>query len=438
MIKCQFFSQIFNLCADALVKFSHRFGRQAWLIFLLAFGFTLASMNFGNALPARSRSVHEVYSQSEPTEIRGVWLTNIDSDVLFDRQKLFDAVDTLSQLNFNTLYPTVWNWGHTLYPSKVAKRVIGHSLDPTEKLQGQDMLAEIIERGQQKSMAIVPWFEFGFMAPADSQLAKRHPEWLTKRRDGDTVWLEGNVHKRVWLNPLRPEVQQFITDLVVEIVSQYDVDGIQVDDHFGFPYDFGYDDYTIKLYQQEHNGKLPPNPPANIKPASNCIANNKEWTEWTRWRANKITDYLKQLFGKIKQSNPNAIVSVSPNPQTFSLNCYLADWQRWERMGLVEELVLQVYRNDINAFLRELSQPEVQAAKKHIPFGVGVLSGLKGRPVAFEQIKKQVEAVRQQGFAGVSFFFYESLWNISQEPLEQRQSAFQNLFATPMKRTSLK
>jgi uncharacterized lipoprotein YddW (UPF0748 family) len=432
----QFIANTFNAYADELVRFSRLHGRYAWLIFLLILSFILA-FNF----PVRSQSVHGVYSQSIPTnqpaEIRGVWLTNIDSDVLFERQKLSDAIDTLSRLNFNTLYPTVWNWGHTLYPSEVAESIIGNSLDPTEGLQGRDILAETVERGHSKGMAVIPWFEFGFMAPADSELAKRHPEWLTKRQDGSTVWMEGNVHKRVWLNPLNPEVQQFITDLIVELVSKYDVDGIQVDDHFGFPYDLGYDDYTVKLYQQEHNGKLPPKAPANIKTVNNCIVQNQAWIEWTRWRADKITNYMKQVFSAIKDSNPNAIVSVSPNPQTFSLNCYLADWQKWERMGLVEELVLQVYRNDMNAFRRELSQPEVKAAKQHIPFGIGVLSGLKGRPIAFEQIKTQVETVRQQQFAGVSFFFYESLWNLTPESPEQRQSALRSLFSSPLKRVSL-
>ncbi|PSN14024.1 hypothetical protein C7271_22030, partial [filamentous cyanobacterium CCP5] len=51
------------------------------------------------------------------TERRGVWLTNIDSQVLFSQDNLVEAVDRLAALNFNTLYPTVWNWGDTLYPS---------------------------------------------------------------------------------------------------------------------------------------------------------------------------------------------------------------------------------------------------------------------------------------------------------------------------------
>ncbi len=150
----QFIANTFNAYADELVKFSRLHGRYAWLIFLLIFSFILA-FNF----PVRSQSI----PTDRPAEIRGVWLTNIDSDVLFERQKLSDAIDTLSRLNFNTLYPTVWNWGHTLYPSEVAKNAIGHSLDPTEGLQGRDILAETVERGHSKGMAVIPWFEFGFM-----------------------------------------------------------------------------------------------------------------------------------------------------------------------------------------------------------------------------------------------------------------------------------
>ncbi len=377
------------------------------------------------------------YSFDKIPEIRGVWLTNIDSDVLFKKENLRNAIAKLSQLNFNTLYPTVWNWGYTLYPSQVAESRIGKSLDPIAGLQGRDILQEIVEQGHQKEMAVIPWFEFGLMAPADSQLAKRHPHWLTQRQDGSKIWLEGNVHQRVWLNPLQPEVQKFITDLVVEIVSKYAVDGIQFDDHFSFPADFGYDPFTLKLYQEEHNGKLPPNLPQTLNPTNNCVVKDREWIEWTKWRSQKITNYLQQLFHAIKASKPKAIISLSPNPQQFSLNCYLLDWQDWQRKGLIEELIIQIYRSNIKDFQRELAQPELQAAKQHIPVGIGILSGLKGRPVSKEYLKTQIRETRQQKFAGVSFFFYESLWNFGVESVSDRQSLFKSFFLTPVKRPNL-
>ena len=404
----------FDIFADSLVRFSQEKGRISWLIFLFVFALALVAIT---PFPGHTRHLAnneaEVCQDTNP-ELRGVWLTNIDSDVLFEDRKTSDAIALLAEANFNTLYPTVWNWGYTLYPSKVSESVTGLDLDPTEGLQDRDVLAEIVESGHEKGMSVIPWFEFGFMAPADSELAKRHPEWLTSRQDGSTVWLEGNVHERVWLNPLRPDVQEFMTDLLVEIVSNYDIDGIQLDDHFGYPSELGYDDYTVKLYQKEHDGKLPPKNPKD--------------SDWVRWRADKITAYVETLFHEIKKHNPNAIVSVSPNPQHFSLNSFLLDWYKWERKGLIEELIVQVYRDGNESFIRELEQPEIVAAKSHIPVGIGILSGLKGRHILWHKIYKQVKIAREHQFAGVSFFFYESLWNLAMESPVRRQAALKKLF----------
>jgi len=355
-------------------------------------------------------------SVGKSAELRGVWLTNIDSDVLFERSRLSLALQRLDELNFNTVYPTVWNWGWTLYPSLVAQSVIGRSLDPTPGLQRRDMLKEVVDVGHKKGLTVIPWFEFGFMAPADSQLAKRHPQWLTNRANGTKIIKEG-IHDRVWLNPFHPEVQQFIQNLIVEIVRNYNIDGIQFDDHFGLPSELGYDVYTVALYKKEHNGKAPPT--------------NFKNPEWLSWRANKITNYMKRVFTAIKATKKNCIVSVAPNPQRFSYDFFLADWQKWERMGLVEELVLQIYRNDLNVFNKELEYPEVKVARSHIPVSIGILSGLKGRFVPMQQIETQVQSVRARKFAGVSFFFYESLWNIAGEKLPQRQSSLQKIFPTP-------
>ena len=414
----------FDTFANKLVQFSQERGRISWLIFLFILALTLVSIT---PFPGHSRapvmSLNQSCLSDTPKELRGVWLTNVDSDVLFADQKTKTAIELLAESNFNTLYPTVWNWGYTLYPSAVAQDVIGINLDPTEGLQGRDVLAEIINQGHQQGMSVIPWFEFGFMAPADSQLAQKHPEWLTSRQDGSTIWLEGKVHERVWLNPLRPDVQSFMTDLLVEIASNYDIDGIQLDDHFGYPAELGYDDYTIELYKAEHDGKLPPE--------------DYQDAEWVQWRADKITAYVETLFHELKQHNPQAIISVSPNPQHFSLNSFLMDWYKWERQGLIEELIVQIYRDSNQSFIQELQQPEILAAKEHIPVGIGILSGLKGRPVLWHKIYKQVKIAREHEFAGISFFFYESLWNLATESPQRRQAAIKKLFHHQVERPSL-
>ena len=416
----------FDIFANKLVQFSQERGRLSWWVFLFILALVLVSITpfpGHSQTPIVKSSTDRVCQTDIEKEIRGVWLTNIDSEVLFEKDRTKEAIALLAKANFNTIYPTVWNWGYTLYPSKVAEAFTGLTLDPTEGLQERDILAEIVESGHKQGMSVIPWFEFGFMAPADSELAKRHPEWLTARQDGSTIWWEGDVHQRVWLNPLRPDVQQFMTDLIVEIVSDYDIDGIQLDDHFGYPSELGYDEYTVKLYQREHQGRLPPKDPKD--------------SDWVQWRADKITAYVETLFHEIKKHNPQAIVSVSPNPQHFSLNSFLLDWHKWERKGLIEELIVQIYRDRNDSFIRELEQPEMLAAKEHIPVGIGVLSGLKGRHILWHKIYKQVKIAREHEYAGVSFFFYESLWNLATESPERRQAALKNLFRHQAQRSNV-
>lgn len=360
-------------------------------------------------------------------ELRGVWMTNIDSDVLFSKAKLEPALNRLADLNFNTVYPTVWNWGTTLFPSEVAERTFGirqglyPDLDGTgrqERLEAQqgdrDMLKELTKIAHSRNLKVLPWFEFGFMAPADSALALRHPDWLTQKADGTLTTPEGD-DDRVWLNPFHPEVQQFIKALTAELMENYDVDGFQVDDHMGLPFAYGYDPYTVNLYKQEHAGQLPPADAAD--------------PDWTRWRADKITNFMGELFATVKTYRPQAVFSVSPNPHVFAYEYYLQDWDTWLKRGYVEELVLQLYRTDLGRFVLEMNQEAADFAHTRIPTSIGILSGLRGRSVPMAQIAEQVEAVRDRKFSGVSFFFYESLWDLSSEGTSaERQAAFKKLF----------
>ncbi|MGB3509589.1 MAG: glycoside hydrolase family 10 protein [Microcoleaceae cyanobacterium] len=365
---------------------------------------------------------YQISQTTQKPEIRGVWITNIDSDVLFSNSATTAAINRLAKLNFNTLYPTVWQGGYTLYPSQVAKQIFGESLDPTPGLEGRDVLQEIITEGHQKDLTIIPWFEFGFMAPADSELARLHPNWLTKRGDGTTIKVEGE-DARVWLNPFHPEVQQFILDLIVEIVTKYDIDGIQFDDHFGLPAEFGYDDFTVKMYEKELPGLSP--------------SDNYQETFWVRWRADKINDFMERVFQAVKRIKPECIISLSPNPFHFALPAYLQDWFTWERKGWIEEIILQVYRSDIKRFTNELERTEVELAKNHIPVGIGILTGLKNNSIPITTIEKQVEAVRKRNFAGVSFFFYESLWKWSDESVNVRNQSLQKIFKTTVPRPQI-
>lgn len=131
------------------------------------------------------------------TELRGVWLTNVSSGVMFAPWGVNRAIQRLSELNFNTVYPVVWNRGHTYYPSRVAQGVTGKSEEPflTVTRGGSDVLAEIVKEGHKYGLSIIPWFEYGFIVPANSTIARKHPDWLTRDRQGKMLLVENKAEE---------------------------------------------------------------------------------------------------------------------------------------------------------------------------------------------------------------------------------------------------
>ena len=348
-----------------------------------------------------------------PQELRGVWLTANDMPVLRDRERMQATLDQLAALHFNRLYVVVWNGGMAYYPSQVSEGR-GFQAFSYRGLQGQDVIGELIAAGRRRGLTVLPWFEFGLMAPPDSELARRHRSWLTQKRDGGLT--SGSAAGEVvWLNPFRPEVQQLITELVLEVVNRYGAEGIQFDDHMSLPREFGYDPFTVALYRQDTGREPPANP---------------EDPGWVQWRADRLTAFMEQLSQAIRQARPGGIVSISPNYYDFAYKLQLQDWRSWVQRGIADELLIQIYRPDLESYLPQLSRPEVQEAKTRIPTAIAVLSGQRNRPTPMALIRRKVEANRAQGL-GVAFFYLESLWSLGPEPADERIAALAQLLPPP-------
>ena len=389
-----------------------------------------------------------------PVEIRGVWITNVASSILFSPGGIPRAIHQLADLQFNTLYPVVWNRGKAFYHSDALKKVTGQAIAPLLNWMhlGQDPLQSMVALSHQQNMRILPWFEYGFMVPLKSELAQRHPDWLTTRQNGSRVLPEeiparlpndlqpasvpknsfkpeaeappkgflarllnsGAPEQIAWLNPLHPAVQTLLIDMVEEVVTHYPVDGIQFDDHFSLPVEFGYDPYTVSLYQAEHSGQSPPDNPAD--------------EDWIRWRADKLSRFVEILHARLKAKCSTCQLSLSPNPAKFAYRFYLQDWRLWVKKGWIDDLVVQLYRDDIAQFDSELEKQALREASDRIPVSIGILTGTWQKPIPFEQIREQVEHSRDRQFAGVSFFYWDTLWSyFTPESPEQRRQNFRTL-----------
>ncbi|QPN58053.1 family 10 glycosylhydrolase [Synechococcus sp. CBW1107] len=348
----------------------------------------------------------------------GVWLTNSPSPLYYDANLIEKAVAELDAAGFNTLYPNVWSRGYTFHRSRYAPiepklKQVNASLDP---------ICRITKAGQKRGMKVIPWFEYGLMEPADAEVVRRHPEWVLQRSDGSTLYaMHGADLKtsplkdlRVWLNPSHPGVRERVIGLIGEIVQRCGVDGIQLDDHFAWPVELGYDAYTRALFRAE-KGREPPRD-----------YNNREWMTWRR---QKLTGLLRDLRATMQKERSGAVISHSPGPFRFAYNHWLQDWEIWALGQLVDELVVQNYAYSVAGFTKDLDQAAlVKARRWGMPVQIGVLAGFGGRSTSSEVLGKKVEQVARRGL-GVIYFYWEGLWGAygGPEGASARRSSFQRL-----------
>jgi uncharacterized lipoprotein YddW (UPF0748 family) len=344
--------------------------------------------------------------------LSGTWMTHFSASALYHSTRLDNGIADLAKAQVNTLYPAVWDHGHTLHASAVLAKAGGSNRNPWlhTPLSG-DILTAMVKEAQRQHLRLIPWFEYGLMVPLDAQIVRQHPDWLTRQQNQRMTddRPEGNsplaqLSKAIkggeqgWLNPFHPEVQQFLVDLIGEVVQNYAVDGIQLDDHFGLPITYGYDPQTVALYRSTHTGQSPPQNPENA--------------EWVKWRADRLTTLMAKIHQRVKAIRPQAVVSLSPNTPDFSYRKYLQDWARWVELKLLDEVVVQIYRPELDSLRAELAKPTLKSLAQQVPLSIGLYTGPFGNGKSVAQIEQEVAIVRSSGYQGIAFFSWESTFGL--------------------------
>lgn len=331
----------------------------------------------------------------EKEGIRGVWLTNVDSDALNSKENIKRTVEICKDEGFNLICVVMYNKGVTLYPSKTMKELIGEEIDSA--FIGRDPLSELIEEAHKQDIKVIAWFEFGFSSSYKlngGKIVKAKPNWGSKNNEGKLVTKNGFD----WLNGFDSEVREFMLSLIKEVVTNYDVDGIQGDDRLpAMPVEAGYEDFTINKYMEEHNGVKPP----------------KDFrdTAWVNWRANILNDYMGEIYTTVKNIKPNIIVSMAPSIYPWSKEEYLQDWIQWVKQGYVDLVIPQLYRQNIKDYIKVLDDiVKEQLTKEELKkFYPGILLKVGSYYPSEELLKEMIYENRKRNINGEVFFFYEGI-----------------------------
>ena len=340
-------------------------------------------------------------------------MTTTANDAISSPMKTEASMKRLREIGLNVVYVECWKNGYTEFPSETMNKLIGvpMKINNTPQNLQRDLLEETVNQAHRNQMLAIAWFEYGFMASykdTDNELRRlaRQKGWLTLTQAGEEV---AKSNPFTWLNPLHPEAQQLIIDLVVEAVRKYDLDGIQLDDRIAMPVEMGYDAYTRKLYADEHNGQQPP---ADFKDAT-----------WIQWRADKISAFSLRFVREVRAANPDLIISVSPAPYSWSLDNYACDWIKWTKWcycggNIWNEYVPQTYRMNFEATKKSIDEQIGHIGDKRNELIAGIRIVGDGPDMPWDDLAKSIQHTRDTKIGGHVLWFSRGVLEVFPEELK--------------------
>lgn len=251
----------------------------------------LTTVNAPNPNPVTPAEPGGTGTTPSTDEMRGAWISTVNGDWPssgakgnVEKQKLefIQQLDTLKDMGINAVFVQVRANGDAIYPSGLVPW--NSVLTGTQgKDPGYDPLAFMIEEAHKRGLEFHAWFN-PFRATnsasttglAVNHVSKLHPDWMV------------NASGKLYINPGIPEARQHIIDTIMEVVNQYDVDGVHLDDYF-YPSNVTFnDDAAFKAY------------------------NTLNTSDRAEWRRDNINQFVKQLGESIHKVKAGVQYGISP------------------------------------------------------------------------------------------------------------------------------
>lgn len=298
------------------------------LALVLACVLTLVTPAFAAGTPSASE------------EMRGVWVSSVynldypsspttDPDKL--RAEADEILDNCVKWGLNAVFLQVRPSGDALYKSDLfpwSKYLTGSV--GTAPQDGFNPLEYWVEAAHKRGLELHAWInpyritrgkDTEWNSLPSTHLAKMNPDWVVKYSDGN-----------YYFNPGIPEVRDLVTRGAVEIVQNYDVDGLHMDDYFYPGTDFN-DAATYQKY-------------------------GSSFSNIADFRRDSVNQLVAQLDTAVHNIDPDIQFGISPSgiwankstdPRGSNTNgsehyvSSYADSLYWIENGLVDYIIPQIY-----------------------------------------------------------------------------------------------
>jgi uncharacterized lipoprotein YddW (UPF0748 family) len=331
---------------DALIATDqHREAQERWLA---------ARQNLWEQMPT-----DRPFAQAE---IRAVWLDRGTIVEARSAEGLRQIFDQLAAVGINTVFLETVNAGYPIYPSRVAPQ-------QNPLIGPWDPLATAVDLAHERGMSLHAWvWVFAAGNQRHNRIVNLPEDYLGPILTGNPDWSgydnRGNPipagQDKPFLDPANPEVRSYLTQLMSEIVTEYDVDGLQLD-YIRYPFQdpsanrtYGYGQvarWRFRGMTGVDPVDLSPRLDANL---SRHDQNQQRflWERWTEFRIQQINSFVESLSQTLRRQRPDLILSaaVFAKPEHERLQKIQQDWGTWARNGYIDWVVLMSYAEDTSRF----------------------------------------------------------------------------------------
>jgi uncharacterized lipoprotein YddW (UPF0748 family) len=352
-------------------------------------------------------------------EIRAIW-----ADAFHDGFKTPDQVDQLVddclKANLNTIIVQVRRRGDAFYNKSIEPRTEDPGLAP-----GFDALQYLIEKAHAKRIEVHAWLNtlvaWNAATPpkAANHVWNLHgpnsagaANWIAYFRKYNSInrkWSD-KLYSSFFLDPGHPTVVDYTAAVYLNVVKNYDVDGIHLDYSRYDGLGWGYNATSVARYNNRYGKSGLPLPDDPL---------------WMQWRREQTANLVRKIYLKAIALKPSvkvsaAVVTWGDGPvtdadweQSRGYTVAGQDWRGWLEEGILDLAIPMNYFSDWNKTRQSWYNKWIEWEKDH-QYGRQIVIGpglyLQYIENSLDQIRRaQAPSAQGNYAAGVSLYAYG--WN---------------------------
>lgn len=336
------------------------------------------------------------------SSFRGIWIPRWSLEAGFD-QILADITDA----QINNCFVQVFAVGESWYPSK---------LTPNRAFFKSERLRQFINDCHARNIKVHAWVNMFYICsynslPSDSRHPMNsQPGWFVWERGGRTILsfapdeIQNYGLEGYYLAPANWWVREYLKSVILEIVANYDFDGVHLD-YVRYPSkDFAYDPATRAKFMRS----VYVDPEEVFNNYSGLVTRlgtggyDDLYQRWFRFLCDDLSSFVYELNRSIKKIRQSVALSaaVKSNPDR-ARDEYYQDWISWVNRGYVDFVCTMSYEKNL--------KPNIARIENEVFFNERVMIGLGLYNQSPEELARQLELMASYDFGGVLFFSYQEI-----------------------------